>query len=916
MLNEEQQQAVNYNNGPLLIVAGAGTGKTTVVVEKIKCLINEKLAKPEDILALTFTEKAASEMEERVDKVLPYGCFQMSISTFHSFADQLLREEISHIGLNSNYKLLTQAETILFLKNRLFLFKLKYFRPLGNPHKFLNALLQHFSRLKDEDIAPNEYMKWAQTQMSNVKCQNEENRIEHEKNLELAQAYETYEQLKIKEGCFDFSDLIYYLLQLFRKRPNILSKYRQKFRHVLVDEFQDTNIAQYALIKLLCPPENNPHLTVVGDDSQAIYKFRGASVSNIINFMKDYPQAKQITLNKNYRSNQEILDIAYQTIQNNNPDTLESQLGISKKLIAKKGRQKDAYQLIVSETGEEETEKIAKEILALKAKDNYRFADFALLVRANNHADPFLGTFIYHNIPYRFLGPGMLFKQPEVKDLIAYLKILYNLEDATSLYRVLTMDIFNPNLQDISLLLSFAKKTTLSFYQALEIFLSFTEKDWYREEYEIYKKYLPLIHKETKNNLLIIVKMIKKHLSFLKKETAGQILYYFLDEIGYLKKLIAYKTEKDEKIALNVAKFLTKLKTYESEHDDASVFNVVDFIDMSLELGESPQVSDLDAVTYDAVNILTVHSAKGLEFPVVFLVNLSQGRFPTFEKKEPIPIPDELIKETLPQGDYHIEEERRLFYVAVTRAKDKIILSASQKYGEGKRERKISPFVVEALGEKKVNQYLQIKKEEKTQLSIFDFKKPTETIIRENVLLRNFSFTQLDTFKTCPLRYKYQYVLKLPTPPNAAASFGDSIHRSLQAFYLAYKKDALIGVEELLNLFKKLWIPLGYSSPSHQEQMKSEGKEMLKRFFNTFHPPENPIFDLEKLFKIRVNDNTYITGKIDRIDGTADGAIEIIDYKTGKNPLIKNCKKAFNYRFMRWRPLILDFTGKNWKTLI
>jgi len=910
MLNEEQQRAINYNNGPLLIVAGAGTGKTLVVVEKIKKIIKDDLAKPEEILALTFTEKAASEMEERVDKALPYGYFQMAISTFHSFADRILREEINHIGLNSNYKLLTQAETILFLRKRLFLFDLKYFRPLGNPHKFLSALLQHFSRLKDEDVSPRAYMRWAQSQKSKVKNQKyplnqglgeqtkikvrepEEDLIEQEKNLELAKAYGVYEQLKIKEGYFDFSDLIYYLLQMFRERPNILQKYRKRFRYILVDEFQDTNIAQYLLIKHLCPPENNPHLTVVGDDSQAIYKFRGASVSNIINFMKDYPRAKQITLNKNYRSNQDILDISYRLIQNNNPDTLEAQLGISKKLVSGKNRQKDAYHLLISETGEDETEKVAEKILSLKAKKNCRFSDFALLLRANNHADPFLGTFTYHGIPYRFLGPGMLFKQPEVKDLIAYLKILYNLEDTASLYRVLSMDIFKPDAQDISLLLSFAKKTNLSFYQALEVYLSFIEKEWYRQEYEIYKKYFPLVHEETKNNLLALVKMIKRHLTLLKKESAGQILYYFLEDCGYLKQLIAYKTEKDEKIALNISKFLTKLKTYEAEHEDNSVFAVVDFIDMSLELGESPQISDLDPATYDAVNILTVHSAKGLEFPIVFLVNLSQGRFPTYEKKEPIPIPDELIKETLPQGDYHLEEERRLFYVALTRAKDEIYLSAAQKYGEGKRERKISPFVAETLGEEKVDRYLRIKKEEKTQLSIFDFKKPVETIIKENIILKNFSFTQLETFKTCPLRYKYQYVLKLPTPPNAAASFGDSIHKTLQAFYSEYRKDPAFTLSQMLDIYRKLWIPLGYPSQEDQNRRKKEGEKMLTEYFRIFHPPRTPIVDLEKLFKIKINDNTYITGKIDRIDGSMDGAIEIIDYKTGKKPDDKELQKS------------------------
>ena len=587
MLNQEQKQAVEYDKGPLLIVAGAGTGKTTVIVEKIKYLI-QKGVKPENILALTFTEKAAYEMEERVDKALPYGYFQMWISTFHSFADKILREELNHIGLNPNYKLMTEAEVTVFLKKNLFLFNLKYFRPLGNPNKFLEAILQHFSRLKDEDVAPNQYIDWAKTQMSKLKCQNEEEKIESEKNLELAHVYRLYEQLKIKEGFFDFSDLIYYLLKLFRTRKNILEKYRRQFSHVLVDEFQDTNIAQYQLIKLLCLPRKNPHLTIVGDDSQAIYKFRGASVSNILTFMKDYPGAKQITLNKNYRSTQEILDHAYKLIKNNDPDTLEAKLGVSKELFAQKPEKKDSINFFITQKGSDEADRVAKEILTLKEKNNYKFSDFALLVRANNHADIFVSTFAYHGIPYRFLGPGMLYKVPEVKDLIAYLKFLYNIEDSTAFYRILMMDIFNIDAKDIALINAFAKKTNLSLFQAIEIINSFYSQNINNQLNIIYKRYLPFIKEETKKSLENIFKLISHHLSQLKKLSAGQILYDFLEKTGYLKKLVVYKTEKEEKIAVNVLKFFTRLKTYEAEHEDASVFAVVDYLDMSMELGESP----------------------------------------------------------------------------------------------------------------------------------------------------------------------------------------------------------------------------------------------------------------------------------------------------------------------------------------
>lgn len=882
--NEEQSRAISYHRGPLLVIAGAGTGKTSVIVQKIAFLIQKKLAKPEEILALTFTEKAAVEMEERVDRIIPYGYFQMWISTFHSFADQLLKEEASHIGLSPGYHLMTEAETIIFLRKNLFLFNLNYFRPLGNPHKFLGALLDHFSRLRDEDISPNQYTDWAQSQ-------NFEEKIECEKYLELANAYKTYQSLKTKEGFMDFSDLIFYLLKLFRGRKNVLKKYQEKFKYVLIDEFQDTNIAQYDLIKLLCPPKENPFLTVVGDDSQAIYKFRGASVSNILNFMKDYPRAEQITLRNNYRSNQTILDRSYQLIKYNDPDTLEAKLGISKNLIGQKTDDKNAVIFFQAERVEEEADFVVKQILTLKKK--YQYSDFAILCRANNHSEPFIRALERAAIPYQFLGPGMLLKQPEVKDLIAYLKILYNIEDSVSLYRVLAMDIFKVDAKDLHFLLAFSKKINLSLFQTIEIYLSFFEKNLYNADFEIYKKHLPFLDKETRQKLLDIFKMVKKHLSLTKKETAGQILYYFLEETKYLNRLVGYESEKEEKISLNVSKFFNRLKNFEAEHEDASISAVVEYLEMSMELGESPLAAKTDINSYNAVNVLTAHSAKGLEFPVVFLVNLTRGRFPTHEKKEAVPIPAELIKEMLPEGDYHLEEERRLFYVGLTRAKDAVYLTASRFYGEGIRQQKLSPFVIETLGEESVKRYQTVKKDEKQQLSIFDFKKNPETILKNSLTTNIFSYTQLESYDRCPLQYKYQFVLKIPTAPAAALSFGDTIHKTLQQFYQGFLKDKAVGEKELLEIYFKNWSPLGYASAPHEMRMKKEGAAMLKKFLNTFHTQNIKIVGLEKFFKIKIESDISVVGKIDRIDDLGKEGIEIIDYKTGKRPDDKTLKKNF-----------------------
>lgn len=886
--NDQQKQAIEHKSGPLLIVAGAGTGKTTVLVEKVKYLIANNLAKPEEILCLTFTEKSAREMEERVDQALPYGYFQMWISTFHSFADDILREEISHIGLDPSYTLMTQAESILFLRKRLFLFDLKYFRPLGNPNKFIHSLLQHFSRLRDENISPEDYIGWAKKQFDKDEITEEEK----EKNLELANAYKTYQDNKVKESKFDFADLIFYLDKLFRDRKSVLEKYKQQFKYVMVDEFQDTNIAQYELIQLLCPPKDNPNLTVVGDDSQAIYKFRGASISNILNFMKDYPISHQVNLQVNYRSNQTILDYSHKLIKFNDPDTLEAQLGISKKLTSVKKNNKEAVQLHVTEKVEQEADFIAKQILSDKKQRNINFSDFAILIRANNHAVPFVNALIQHGIPFQFLGPGTLFKQPEIKELIAYLKLLSNVDDSPSTFRVYSMNIFKLDQEDVAFLLAFARKTNLSLYKATVVCLSFYNSEWFEPEYEIYREHLPLIKEVSKTQLIKMIAMIKRHIELIKSESAGQILYYFLEDSGYIAQLLPAKSEKEEKIANNISKLFTKLKTLQNESEEFTVFDAVDYLDMSMEMGESPVTADTDVPLYNAVNILTTHGAKGLEFSTVFIVNLINGRFPTYEKKESIPIPIDLIKETLPQGNYHIQEERRLFYVGLTRAMDKVYMTASKYYGAGKRERKISPFVVETLGKEEIIKVQNFAKEAETQLSIFDFKKAETPVPQDQIQLTNFSYSQLASFETCPLQYKYQYLLRIPTPSTAAGSFGDTIHKTLQKFYQLFMNDPEVNLTTLLDLFEKTWIPLGYSSLPQQEKMKKNGRDMLTKYYTKFHLKEVSILGLEQLFKIKINNSIYISGKIDRVDSKTDGGIEIIDYKTGRMPDEKELKKS------------------------
>lgn len=904
-INDEQARAVQHGEGPLLIIAGAGTGKTTVVTQRIKHLILEKKVEPSSILALTFTEKAALEMEERVDIALPYGYTQLWISTFHSFCDRVLRDEAIHIGLNPAFKLLTEAESMLFLRKNLFKLQLNYFRPLGNPYKFLQGMLQHFSRLKDDDITPEDYLSFAENFAngegnSGILTSSHADQISRhsqtirdisedtdaKKFSELAQAYKIYEELKAKEGIMDFADLNANILTLFRKRPNVLKYYQNKFQYILVDEFQDTNYAQNELAMMLAG--NKKNINVVGDDDQSVYRFRGAAVANIIHFRECYPEAAIVTLTQNYRSSQEILDSAYRLIQFNNPDRLEVKENINKKLQGIKSKNNTAIDFIYTNTVENEAEQVKEAIKKLIKEKNLQYKEIAILVRANDHSQPFVRALERARIPYQFLGPGHLFHQDEIKDLIAYLQVLANFEDNAAMYRVLTLPIFNLEARDIAALLIFAKKQNCVLFEACEQVAALYLKD------------------EAKQTVNRITDMIKKHLKHVPRETAGQILYYFLEDSGILQQYLGAQLPHEEKRAQNIARFFERLKTFEASHSDASVFAVVDWIDLAMQLGESPLAADMDWTENNAVNILTVHSSKGLEFTAVFLVSLVTQRFPSRDRKEQVPVPVELIKEQLPEGDYNLQEERRLFYVGMTRAKDYLYFSAAQYYGEGKRERKVSPFVIEALGEQTVNSIIKKKRAAQVvqQLSLLDLANDNiaktnkalsdQDSVNINVRTNNrtieqsnnntpityLSYSQIQTFDFCPLHYKLKYILKIPSSPTAAQGFGMSIHAVLREYYQRMINGEKINELSIETLLRSHWIHEGFENKDHELSAFQEAKESLVRYLNNNSSNITIPIALEIPFSFYIN-KIKIAGRIDRVDPLPENKIEIIDYKTG-----------------------------------
>jgi len=850
-LNENQKKAIKHKEGPLLVVAGAGTGKTRVITERIKHLVEKQNVKANEILALTFTDKAAKEMLERIGDVMPLGYEEPWVYTFHAFSDRILRTEGLEIGLDPSYKILSYPDQWLLLRKNIFKLKLEYFRPRGNPTKFISAILKFISRLQDENVSTEEFKKFAEEFPGEI---NEKKRW-----LELSYIYNEYQKIKVAASKMDFGDLITWAIKLFGERPNILKKYQKQFKHILVDEFQDTNYAQYELIKLLYPKNaKSRSLLVVGDDSQSIYKFRGAAVSNILQFKKDYLNAQMISLLENYRSTQKILDPAYKLIKNNNPDTLETKLGISKELISTVNFDGPKPEIVQAKTLEDEVGFVISKIYEVLAiEPSYTYKDFAVLARANNHLDPFVMALRQHGLPYQLVGNRGLYDRDEIRDVISLLRILINPKDNINLYRALNIETLSIPYEEISQLLSETKYKKIDLWDALK-----TSRD---------------------EKVLYFTDTVKKFQEKITKLTPVEFVYDLVTSIRYLEQFTEEETVENQLCIKNLDLFLNRIKKFETDFYDemkeiATISDLVNYLDLMIEAGENPAQAEIEDI--DTINLLTVHASKGLEFPVVFIINMVSDRFPVRDRKDPIQIPDELIKETLPSGNEHIQEERRLFYVGMTRSEKYLFVTLAKNYG-GRKDRIPSGFLHETELNIKI---IEKGEENKKQAGLFGvtsgYRRQTK-INLEGYTPKSLSYSKIETYKTCPLKYKYQHVLNIPTPPSPALSFGNTIHQTLYEYHQKLIYGQEVALKELLKIYEKNWQPVGYLDKDHRNLRFEDGKKLLEKYYEDNKDKKIKHVALEGWVKNKIG-GILFTGKVDRIDKLPRGGVEIIDYKTGE----------------------------------
>ncbi|MBU0595959.1 ATP-dependent helicase [Candidatus Bipolaricaulota bacterium] len=880
-LNPRQREAVTAGEGPLLIVAGVGTGKTTVITRRIAWLIAEKLATPSEILALTFTERAAAEMEERVDTLVPYGYVEAQIGTFHAFCDRTLRENAVLLGLSPDYRILTEAEQAIFLKDHLFDLPLERFRPLGNPMRHLRALTTLFSRAKDEDVTPAEYAAFAERltkQAGDDAGDDEQVALLIEEagiQTELAATYGAYQRLLAENAFVDFGDLIALTLRLFREHPTVLQRYRDRFRFILVDEFQDTNYAQFELLRLLASHRN---LTVCGDDDQSIYKFRGAAISNILGFQQAYPKAKLVVLDRNYRSTQAILDSAYRLIQNNNPDRLEVRAAITKRLTSENGPGRAPIQAHF-ETLDDESDFVARTIAERHCGELRPYGDFAILVRSNAQADAFLQALNLMQIPWRFSGSRGLYDQEEVRAVIALLRTLADPRDTMSLHFVASSPPYDIQADALAVLTGYARRQNKTLLQAFRIASRSADFLDISEEARV-----------AISNLLVDLDEL---LPLSTREQTGELLYRFLStQTGMIERLSNSPDSRDALRMQNLAKLFGVIERFArvARYDRVGWF--IRYLDDLIESGDNPPVGDARWET-DAVNVLTIHQAKGLEYPVVFLAGLVSGRFPTANRHDPIPLPAELVKDLLSGSDFHQQEERRLFYVGMTRAKDDVYLTSGQDYG-GKRPRKPSLFVSEALDLNVLDIAPRVGSplaritrhgksdapEEAGQLSLLP---PGDDLL-------TLSHQRVADYMTCPLRYRYAHVLRVPQRPHHSATYGSAIHHAIRLYHLSRIAGQTVSLADLQQAFRKHWQSEGFLSREHEELRLQQGAEALKAFF-AYETSDGVVpSDVEKRFSFNLDDIRVI-GIFDRIDTSDGGAGTIIDYKTSDVQTEKEAEK-------------------------
>ncbi|MBI1857371.1 ATP-dependent helicase [Candidatus Saccharibacteria bacterium] len=919
--NDAQRAAITAEKGPILVVAGAGTGKTSVIVERINRLI-EKGVPTKRLLALTFTEKAATEMLDRVNASRGLYELELPIMTFNAYGESLLRRYAADIGLGRNFIVLGQSAQIVFLGERVDALGLEYFAPLARPDSLISDLAAYFSQLKQQIITPETHNQYVE----NMPTSQPEEKLNKIKYQELAKAYEAYIRLCREANVIDYDDQIYLLIELLRKRSNVLKEVQDSYDYVMVDEFQDTNTMQSVLVDLIAAPRKN--LFVVGDDDQSIYGWRGATLANILEFKDRYPAAKEIALTQNYRSTKEILASAYRLIQHNNPHRLEVRLNIDKQLVSdRSGEPPRAYKFT---TLDEELTWIANDVKR-RLNAGASPGSIAIMARRNTTIQLLHEHLDYLDIEHAVTGQRYeLYKDPSVRMLLESIKTVVDPHNNTSLYHTLLGPLFSIPASTLSGLNAVTKNQHESLLDNITN----------SEEPELAEA----------RSAIELIKIWHEKIGIT---TVGQLAYAILDDSGYKDRL--YKISEEDAssaiVASRLGQFFAVMKEFEQIALVPSAIQFIETLPALQAAGEGGEDNTMDLAN-QFVNILTIHKAKGLEWPIVYVADCSEESFPLRENLRGIILPEKLLDSreaphhqakldlrkiarsqgksaradsSLTEGEVaiatsreyrplpaemnwsgdggalrkssksskdtsqeseantHMAEERRLMYVAMTRARNELILTYSEHHSSS-TIRKPSRFLTEALD---LQDFSSPATANKAAFHAIDLhgNKPLQSLRVPNNILNNghvhLSVSQAQKYLDCPLDFYYCYILNIPKEPSPALRYGSIMHGLVEEINLGLIAGKLPSLTELINQLETQWPKAGYASLRHRERSLTQAHSTLKRLYAQATKEQRIPIAVEKPFSFTVKDiNLSITGRFDAILPSESGGIEIVDYKT------------------------------------
>jgi DNA helicase-2/ATP-dependent DNA helicase PcrA len=886
-LNDAQRRAITHGEGPLLVIAGAGTGKTRVITERIRHLLqSDESLSGENILGLTFTKKAAGEMKARVVKATGERGKAVTLATFHSFCETLLAEA------EPQRVMLDEFDHWILLRRNLRRLRLEKYRRLADPGQFLNDFVEFFSRCQDELVSGKDYQRYADGLAARLEAERETldddtlaERLETVAlQQELARAYRASEELLREKNRVSFGSLITGAVALLEQDAQLREALQEKYRYILVDEFQDTNIAQLRLLELLAGPAKN--IVAVGDNDQAIYRFRGASFGSFKLFLERFARWKEgqdstrfrIALTENYRSTPNILRVAMQVIGQNAVSS-----DFPKKVLSPNKPPGEKIRIVELATPEEEARWVASELERIHGGGR-RWKDFAALYRQHAHRDHLVEELSRRKIPFVITRLSIL-EHPLVRDVLAYLRLIAAPYDDIACARVLAAPAWHLEAADLARLAERARKEKKAIYDLLQ---------------------LPqgqLAFDGSHAALGVLVEFISSERKTLKRSTARQILGALTEWLEIPQRA----KQHDRKYVKRLAEFM---KEWEPKSETRGLPEFIEYLDYYAQAGGVVSLED-DAPP-DAVQLMTVHGAKGLEFPQVFLLRVNNRAFPATERPRVFEFPVELMKEGAPAEQFHIQEERRLFYVALTRAVDRLtITTVTEK--KGKVPVFIEDIVMDpAIKRQDVRQLMpklpppgrdevqenfwedsQLFPAAKGSAKIFsriaDWAEEFHPPSPEPLTL---SPSALSGYRTCPQRYLFGYLWSLREGPKAAMSFGAVMHTTIKRFVDQLRKGVKLPFDEVQRIFETEWNSKGFEDKYQEEEYKKDGIEQLRAFHAGImeEPPE--ALAQEKGFELPLDNDVIIKGRIDQINSLGNKRdVEIVDYKTGRPKKDVDAKK-------------------------